>query len=130
MYSKSSKRGQWIGNFLAYNQHYWFSNHSISPIILHLFNISNPLFFWATLSTLAKPSSFILQAFQYFMPINFILSGSKTNDYKLFLYSFYRLDEYMVSTEDIGLIAVFIIDCVLFLFIVVLFAFALFRRKK
>jgi len=64
------------------------------------------------------------------MPINFILSGSKTNDYKLFLYSFYRLDEYMVSTEDIGLIAVFIIDCVLFLFIVILFALTLFRRKK
>ena len=77
-----------------------------------------------------QPSSFILQAFQYFMPINIILSSSKINDPYLFFYGFYRLDEYMISSQDTGLIAVFSIDCALFAAIVAIFLISLFRRKR
>lgn len=77
-----------------------------------------------------QPASFIFQAFEYFMPINLILSSSKTDDSTLFLFGFYRLDQYMVSSQDIGLIAVFAIDSVLFVLIFTIFLITLFRRRK
>lgn len=77
-----------------------------------------------------NPSSYILQAFQYFMPINLILKNLKHDDSKLFVFGFYRLDEYMVSSEDIGLIGVFIVDCIIFLTILTLFIITLHRRRK
>ena len=64
------------------------------------------------------------------MPINLIISSSKANDPKLLLYGFYRLDEYMISSEDKGLIAVFAIDCALFIAIVVIFVLTFLRRKN
>jgi hypothetical protein len=76
-----------------------------------------------------KSSSFILQAFQYFMPINLIVSSSKTNSSNLSVFGFYRLNQYMANPQNIGLITIFAIDCLLFIAIVVLFVITIIKRR-
>jgi hypothetical protein len=74
--------------------------------------------------------SFILQSFQYFMPINLMVGPSKNDDANLFLYGFYRLDQYMISSEDAGLIAIFALDSVLFVAIIIVFVFTFLRKNS
>jgi len=76
-----------------------------------------------------KSSSFILQAFQYFMPINLIVSSSKNNISNLSVFGFYRLNQYISSPQNIGLITIFAIDCLLFIAIVVLFVITVIKRR-
>jgi hypothetical protein len=74
--------------------------------------------------------SFILQSLQYFMPINLIVGPSKNNDDNLLLFGFYRLDQYMISSEDAGLIAIFALESVLFLAIILVFVFTFLRKDS
>lgn len=59
-----------------------------------------------------------------------MVGPSKTKDSNLLKFGFYRLDKYMLSSENSGLIAIFSIDCILFIAIVLIFAFTFLRRNR
>lgn len=76
-----------------------------------------------------SPASYVFQAFQYLMPVNFILSSAKVADYQILLFGFYRLDEFRISSEDFSLIVLFLLDISLFVTIVILLCLKLHRNK-
>lgn len=100
----------------------------ISLLCLIFFRNFHVFYIYCTIQTIGlfsliqiswlNPANYILQSFQYLMPINLILSSLKIKDYMLLIFGYYRLDQYIIDLSVTLTVIIFVINVIVFSFII------------